>query len=181
MLMNSDLPEDLRLHQSGRSGPGPLGLQRHCSPGGSCSSLLSCADKIKKPRRAQLRSRSVLLLPGASGTASLQGKPLSSAGAAFPWAGTSAMQPCSGLGAALPQPPQHPGAGQGGLHPSFWEGLSEELLQSAFPHPAWLGAALTSRGCVWDGLGDASAPKLHLTCVLHGPGCHMNMFANVGL
>lgn len=159
--MSSDLPEDLPLHQSGQSGPGPLGLQRDRSPRGSCSSLLSCAVEIKKPCRAQLCSRSVLLLPGASGTA---GK-------------ASRLPPARGI-AALASPVLW------GPHPSFWEGdprLQRSCFKGLFPHPVWLGAALRCRGRVQGGLGDAAASKSHLTCVLCGPGCHMNLVANVGL
>lgn len=48
VLMNSDLPEDLPLHQSCGSGLGLPGFQRDHSPKGSCSSLLPSAAAIRK-------------------------------------------------------------------------------------------------------------------------------------
>lgn len=96
--MKSGLPEDLLLYPSGRSGLRPLGLQRDRSPGGSCSPLFSRAAEITKPHGAQ-------------------GKALTSAGAAFPWAGSKAVQPRSGMGTALPQTPWHPGSAREGAAP----------------------------------------------------------------
>lgn len=163
--MKSGLPEDLLLHPSGRSGLRPLGLQRDRSPGGSCSPLFSCAAEITKPHGAQ-------------------GKARTSVGTAFPWAGSRAVWPCSGRGQHCPSLPPAPWVRPGrGAAPQLLgrvPQLSEELLQGPFPHPVWLGAVLRSRGCVRGGQGDALALKSHRTCVLHGPGCHMNVFANVG-
>lgn len=54
------------------------------------------------------------------------------------------------------------------------------LLQGPFPCPVQLGAVLRSMGCVQSVLGGALAPFTP-NCVLHSPGCLMNVFVNFGL
>lgn len=151
VLMNSDLPEDLPLHQSRGSGLGLLGLQRDHSPEGSYSSLLSCEAAIRKTLGAPPACR--------EGLSPLQVQLLPD------------REQCSTMAPQHHQPPQPPGPSWGDTLQLLGRAsqLSEELLQGLFPCPRQVGVALRSRGCVLGGLGDALAPKSQLNCVLHGP------------
>lgn len=159
VLMISDLPVDLSLHQSHGSGLGLLGLQKDYSPKGSCSSLFSSAAAIRKTLGALPAWR--------EGLSPLQ---------------VQLFLDRNQHSITAPQhhqPPQPSGPSWGDT-PQLWgraSQLSEDLLQGPFPCPLQVGVALRNGVCVLGGLGDALAPKSQLNCVLHGPWMGLLMLA----
>lgn len=162
VLMNSDLPEDLPLHQSRGSGLGLLGLQRDHSPEGSCSSLLSCEAAIRKTLGA---------LP-----ACLQGRPLTSAGAASPRQGAVQHHGPS----ASPTSPAT-WAQLGGHTPALGKGIPAVRRAASGPLslPTAGGCCTKEQGLCFGWLGRCTGTKVTTKLCPAWPS--MNGFANVGL